>query len=80
MESETEMILACLATAASFRESQDQRVDTISFGLNYLKVALVQAFPFWESNKIKAKGRCFTVVSVTVECWHIKFRHVRCIQ
>ena len=29
------------------------------------------------SNKIKANGRCFTVVSAIAECWHIKFRHVR---
>ena len=35
MESETKMFLACLATAASFRESLGQKADTISFGLNY---------------------------------------------
>ena len=33
-----------------------------------------------QSNKIKANGRCFTVVSTIAECWHIKFRHVRCVQ
>ena len=33
-----------------------------------------------QSHKIKANGRCFTVVSTIAECWHIKFRHVKCIQ
>ena len=33
-----------------------------------------------QSNKIKANGRCFIVVSTIAECWHIKFRHVRCVQ
>ena len=31
-------------------------------------------------NKIKANGCCFTVVSRTAQCWHITFRHVRCVQ
>ena len=33
-----------------------------------------------QCNKIMANGRCFTVVSTIAECWHIKFRHVRCVQ
>ena len=33
-----------------------------------------------QSNKIKANWRCFTVVSTIAGCWHIKFRHVRCVQ
>ena len=33
-----------------------------------------------QSNKIKANGRCFTVVTTIAECWHIKFWHVRCVQ
>ena len=33
-----------------------------------------------QSHKIKAIGRCFTVVSTIAECWDIKFRHVRCVQ
>ena len=33
-----------------------------------------------QSNKKKANGRCFTVVSTIAECWHIKFRHVRFVQ
>ena len=31
-------------------------------------------------NKIKANGRCFTVVSMIAECWHLKFRHVGFVQ
>ena len=33
----------------------------------------------WQSNKIKANGHCFTVVSTIAECWQIKFQHVRCV-
>ena len=29
--------------------------------------------------KIKANGRCCTVVSVIADCWHIKFRNVKCV-
>ena len=30
-----------------------------------------------EIEQIKTNGRCFTVVSVIAECWHIKLRHVK---
>ena len=33
-----------------------------------------------QSHKIKANGRCFTVVLTIAECWHITLRHVRCAQ
>ena len=32
-----------------------------------------------EGDKIKANGRCFTVVSVIANCWYMKLQHVRCI-
>ena len=32
---------------------------------------------FWQPNKLKANGRCFTVVSVIDECWYVKFRHMK---
>ena len=46
-----------------------------------LKIVLMQTkpdSPVFESNKIKANGHCFTVVSAIAE-WHIKFRYVKCI-
>ena len=48
-----------------------------------LKIALINAkkpgYTCWMSIVIKANERCLTLVSAISECWHIQFRHVRCV-
>ena len=36
-------------------------------------------YPCWISNEIKTNERCVTVVSAISKCWHMIFRHVRCV-
>ena len=43
----------------------------------HAKNSVKQATSAWGTNKIKANGCCFTVVSVIDYCWHIKFRHAK---
>ena len=52
----------------------DVGVCRIKNGADVNKDTLTQ---YWKSNKIKANGRCFSLVPVIDECWHIKFRHVK---
>ena len=55
--------------------------DIVSYGAKNSAVQRETGLPqHRQSNKINANGRWFTVVSTIAECWHIKFRHVSCVQ
>ena len=44
-----------------------------------LNIVLLPTKPASPVFNVKQNGHCFTVVSAISECWHIKFRHVRCV-